>query len=135
MVPMFSCEVALPLFRLAGGPFVRGDGLNVRGRRCWRQAGEAKNLDRYRPVTLRRQEKTPRPARMQIRGFGDRWLPNPASRFCASAHDVIGRLRQMLTPGERRPVLLGQPVHLSGVPPFTPHGIGSVVASSFTGVA
>src|SRR5699024_3037914 len=27
--------------------------------RRWRQAGEAKNLDRYRPVTLRRQENPP----------------------------------------------------------------------------
>src|SRR5699024_2286785 len=41
------------------GPLVRGDGLNIGQCGGWRQAGWAKNLDRYRPVTLRRQEKPP----------------------------------------------------------------------------
>src|SRR5699024_6676807 len=40
-------------------PFFRGDGLNIGQRGGWRQAGEAKNFDRYRSVTLRRQEKPP----------------------------------------------------------------------------
>src|SRR5699024_561462 len=59
------------------GPFVRGDGLNIGQRGGWRQAGGAKNFDRYRCVTLWRQEKTPRPARMQIRGC---WVTSTQQR-------------------------------------------------------
>ena len=73
-VVKYLCHsVPVPIF----GPFVRGDGLNIRRWRCRRQAGGAKNLDRYRCVTLRRQEKTPRPARMQIRGS---WITSTQQR-------------------------------------------------------
>ena len=57
--PLCDCEAALPLFRLAGGPFVRGDEINVRRWRGRRQAGGARNFDRYRSVTPWRQEKPP----------------------------------------------------------------------------
>src|SRR5699024_7420800 len=59
------------------GPFVRGDETKIGRRGWWRQAGGAKNFDRYRCVTLWRQEKTPRPARMQIRGC---WVTSTQQR-------------------------------------------------------
>ena len=74
--------LAPPVLRGLGCRFrvsLRGDGINVRGRRCRRQAGGAKNFDRYHPVTLRRQEKTPRPARMQIEGS---WITSTQQRRC-----------------------------------------------------
>ena len=73
---------SLPRSLLRGCRFrvsLRGDGINIGRWRCQRQAGGAKNFDRYRPVTLRRQEKTPRPARMQIRGS---WITSTQQRRC-----------------------------------------------------
>lgn len=73
---------SLPRLLLRGCRFrvsLRGDGLNIGRRGGWRQAGGAKNLDRYHPVTLRRQEKTPRPAQMQIRGS---WITSTQRRRC-----------------------------------------------------
>ena len=54
--------LAPPVLRGLGCRFrvsLRGDGLNIGRWRGRRQAGWAKNFDRYRYVTLRRQEKPP----------------------------------------------------------------------------
>ena len=54
--------LAPPVLRGLGCRFrvsLRGDGINIGRWRCRRQAGGAKNFDRYRCVTLSRQEKPP----------------------------------------------------------------------------
>src|SRR5699024_9007974 len=66
VVKLLCHSVPVPVF----GPFVRGDGLNIGRCGGWRQAGWAKNLDRYRPVTLRRQEKPPDLHECRSRGRG-----------------------------------------------------------------
>ena len=78
-------SVPVPVF----GPFVRGDERNSTPTGKAAQAVPGLFSNRYRAVTLRRQEKTPRPARMQIRGFGDYFDAAAAMRCNISSSAAV----------------------------------------------